>query len=195
MPLKKPELPPGPMTDLNNALHALHRKAGEPSLPRMSALWREGHPGVYATDRSKSGVAAMFSRPDLPNGEALMDLVALLMTKFMGASEMAVMKQQERFRELREAAARHRDGRPASDLVTELQEMAARYTKVAEGVQYAELIAASSYVPERRRSAFEVATERATALLGAEHSVVQRLLERTYQVSATDWEPSRTSDP
>ncbi|WP_405194461.1 hypothetical protein OG333_38625 (plasmid) [Streptomyces anulatus] len=189
MPLKKPELPPGPMTDLNNALHALHRKAGEPSLPRMSALWREGYPDTYATDRSKSGVAAMFSRPDLPNGEALMDLVALLMTNFMGADEMAVKRQQERFRGLRENAASHRDTHPASDLVAVFQEMAARYTKLAETVQYAELIAVSSHVPQRRREAFEFATKHATSLLGAEDPVMQRLMERADQVSAQDWTP------
>ncbi len=184
MPLKKPELPPGPMANLNHELHALHRRAGEPSLPRMSTLWREGHPGTYATDRSKSGVAAMFSRPDLPNGEALMDLVALLMTEFMGANEMAVKAQQEHFRRLRDAAAGHRDAHPVSGLVADLQGMAARYTKLADAVQYAERTAVVSYVPQRRREAFEFAAELATTLLGAEDPVVQRLMERADQVSA-----------
>ncbi|MFI8769459.1 hypothetical protein ACIGN6_31770 [Streptomyces sp. NPDC053792] len=190
MPLKKPELPPGPMTKLNNELHALHRMAGEPSLPRMSELWEEGKgKGIYATSRSKSGVAAMFSRPDLPNGEALMDLVALLMTEFTDADKAAVKARQQHFRQLRDAAAGHRDAPPANGLVADLQLRAARYTKLIDAVQYAERTAVSSYVPQRRRDAFEFAAKLAITFLDADDPVVQRLMERADQVSAPDWKP------
>ncbi|MEV6332246.1 hypothetical protein [Streptomyces sp. NPDC051909] len=186
--LKQPRLPPGPMKVLNDELHALHRRAGEPSLPRMSELWiEEWKSGTYVTQRSKSGVAAMFSRPDLPHGEALMDLVELLTAKFMGADNRAVKEQQERFRRLRDAAAGQRDAPPASGLIAELHEKAAQYESLADVVAYAERQARNSYVPSTRREAFEYAVTRATQLLGADDPVVQRLMERADQVSAPDW--------
>ncbi|MEU6987315.1 hypothetical protein ABZ946_28435 [Streptomyces sp. NPDC046324] len=156
----------------------------------MSKLWEEGKKkGIYATERSKSGVAAMFSRPDLPNGEALMDLVALIMIDFMRVDEAAVKREQQRFRQLREAAAAHRDAPPVSGLVAELQEVAARYNKLAENVQYAEFTAVVSHVPQRRRDAFEFAIERAVEFLGADDPVVRRLRERADEVSAPNSTP------
>lgn len=66
--LPTPNLPPGPRRDLSDALHALHRRAGWPSLRALSR----------AVGCSHSTVSAMFSSPRLPTWGLLELLVETL---------------------------------------------------------------------------------------------------------------------
>lgn len=192
--LKKPDLNPGPLKVLNDALHQLRLEAGEPSLPRIAEVWGAGHvdrPRRYRTSRSKSGVGDMFSSGDVPNGEALNDLVAVLAMEFMHLDEGQASIKQREFRLLRSKAAAHVPGRARSDFGAQLHQMGTEYLRLADLVQHAENIAATSMVPMTRYHAYDHAAAVARSFLG-DHPVVQELSKRADEVAALDWNGTMT---
>ncbi|MEU9059176.1 hypothetical protein AB0D13_09940 [Streptomyces sp. NPDC048430] len=180
--LKKANVAAGPVKDLNEALHRLHLEAGEPSLPRMAAAWRKGYKpdgnGRYKTSRSKSGIAALFSNGELPNGEALSDLVALLTTEFNDMQEGQIKAKQAEFRRLRTAAASHLRTLAPSALADDLRRTGNEYLRLAEAVQHAETMDSRSLTPMNRIKAYIHAAEVATEVLGTDHTVTMELRHR-----------------
>lgn len=192
--LKKANVAAGPVKDLNEALHRLHLEAGEPSLPRMAAAWGKGHRpdgnGRYKTSRSKSGIAALFSSGELPNGEALSDLVALLTTEFNDMQEGQIKAKQAEFRRLRIAAASHLRTLAPSTLADDLRHTGNAYLRLAQAVQQAETLDARSLTPMNRIKAYIHAEEVATDILGADHTVTQELHHRLGTLLSQQFPPS-----
>ncbi|WP_331756713.1 hypothetical protein [Streptomyces sp. NBC_01568] len=186
--LKKPDVEVGPLMDLIEAMHRLHLDAGEPSLPRMAKAWEAGHQaGMYKISRSRSGVAALFSSGELPNGEALNDLVAMLMNEFMDTQRGEVRASQAEFRRLRTSAARHQRAPSASDLVNELRRMGNGYLRLAEGVQQAENMDARSISARNRSNAYMHAATVATEVLGPDHPYTAQLNQRWQELEPELW--------
>ena len=80
---KKPALEPGPLKDLNEALHALHLRAGYPSTREISRLIERGTYGITA---SHERVRSAFSR-EAPPAWALVKALAGVLAPLAGSSE------------------------------------------------------------------------------------------------------------
>lgn len=72
---RRPDLPPGPLQDLNNALHDLHGRSGYRSLRdiarRIAALYGSGAP-------SHTTIHKLFTSPELPKPELTLWVVEVL---------------------------------------------------------------------------------------------------------------------
>ncbi|MBX7546842.1 acyl carrier protein [Streptomyces sp. NPDC088560] len=82
---KKPSLPPGRLRDLNDALHALHLVAGQPSLETMHRL--------LLKRISRTRLHDAFTEPRLPPWDTVDALVEILGTRAPGTTPQEVLPE------------------------------------------------------------------------------------------------------
>ncbi|MFD6936261.1 hypothetical protein ACFWAP_08930 [Streptomyces goshikiensis] len=135
---KKPSLEEGPHKQLNDYLHQLHLEAMKPSAGRIAQQWKAGMvAGKYRAARSGSAVHAMFSGTSVPDGEALHELVMVLLTDFpSGSNRRGVEWSQQQVRSYFAEIGKPVDA--GSVLLQQLRATGNAYLKLAEAVQQAE---------------------------------------------------------
>ncbi|MFJ7586954.1 hypothetical protein ACIQZO_06080 [Streptomyces sp. NPDC097617] len=170
---KKPDLAVGPLKELNDYLHSIHREALQPSATRIARHWDAGaKEGKYRSSRSTSAVHAMFTTSAVPDGSALIELVDVLLTGFpSGASPDHVLRVQGRARRLfREVV--HPESR--GSMVGDLRTTGTEYFALADAIEKAER--AEEF--RRGKGVWARALYDARELLGDDSAVVKELEAR-----------------